>query len=107
MRPKSNRTIEYDIYWHVSFTESSNIKNKIKYKSIIKARSKELCKKILVKKIMDDQPDVKLTGIKIQELHKNSSINRLKLDIKDWECIRKCAFPNIINNLFKYNLHES
>ena len=107
MKTKSNKKIEYDVYWNVSFTQSSNIKNKTNYKSIIKARSESLCKKILVKKITDDYPGVTLTNIRIRELHKKSSINGLRLDIKDWECIRKCAFPNIINNLFKYNSNES
>lgn len=98
-----NKKFQFDQYWSIKYTEvSSNSENK-DYKVIIKARSLDLAKNILKAKCKELNSHCKVKILNINMLHSNSAINRLKLNLKDWECIKSSSFPNSIDVLFKFN----
>ena len=95
---------QYDQYWSVHYTEynNSDISGK-DYKTIIRARSAELAKDILRNKVSEDNKISKVKALCIFMLHKDSTVNDLSLNLKDWDCIHKSAFPNEVNTLFKFD----
>lgn len=92
----------FDQYWSVFFTERKPDGEEVDYKTIIKARSLELVKDILIKKVREAEPRLKVKSLQINLLRRKSSINNLRLNLKDWEHVKNCAFPNIADHLFKY-----
>jgi len=95
-------TFSYDQYWSISYTQVFEDRFEKDYKSIVKARSAELARNILHAKINEDHPNSKLKSVTIVMLRHKGYINKLKLNIEDWEHIKNCAFPNLANHLFKY-----
>lgn len=93
----------YDQYWNVQYTQQSLRGNELDYKTIIKARSRDLAKSYLLKKLRSELEGFKIKGVRLSLLHKDSTINNKSLTIQDWKDIRSCSFPNEVNILFKYN----
>ena len=102
MSKKEPFKYSYDQYWNVQYTEVYSNKTERDYKIIVKAMSSVLAKKILLKKVKEDNPQHKVKAFTCNLLKVNSTINNLKLTILDWEHIHKCAFPNSANILFKF-----
>lgn len=101
--PKKNITeYSYDQYWSIHYTEVYSDRTERDYKLIIKARSSILAKKILQKKVKEDNARHKVKSFTCNLLQINSTIDNLKLTLKDWEHIKTCSFPNSANILFKY-----
>jgi len=94
---------QYDQYWSVHYTEysNSNISGK-DYKTVIRSRSAELAKDILRKKVSEDNKGSKVKALCIFMIHKDFKINDVSLNFKDWNCVKKCAFPNEVNTLFRF-----
>jgi len=92
----------FDQYWSVFFTERLPDGSETDYKTIIKAMSLDLVREILIKKARETDSRIKIKSVQINLLRKNSSINNIRLDLEDWEHVKKCAFPNIADHLFKY-----
>lgn len=93
----------FDQYWCFHFTEKYKDDTEKDFKAIIKARSSDFAKKILILKTREDQPTTKLKSISFYMLHKEAEINTKHLNIVDWKHIHNCAFPNEVNILFKYH----
>ena len=98
-----NTKFSYDQYWSVQYTEKFSKGNELDYKTIIKARSRDLAQSYLIKKNKSLDNGSKIKGIRLSLLHKESTINNKPLTIQDWEDIRSCSFPNEVDILFKYN----
>lgn len=98
-----NQNFSFDQYWCLHFTEKYADESEKDFKCIIKARSASFAKKILFLKIKEEYPKTKVKSIFCTMLRKKSEINTKKLSIKDWDCVKKCSFPNEVDILFKYN----
>jgi len=99
---KTSKIYSFDQYWNVHYTELFHDGTERDYKTIIKARSCDYVREILLKKVKEDNPNNKVKAFQCFMLTKDSSINNLSLNIKDWSHIRKASFPNISNILFKF-----
>lgn len=93
----------FDQYWKIGYTEHSRNGNELDYHTIIKARSADLAKKILIKKVKEDNPSHKIKSLQIFMFAHDTHIGGLKLNIKDWQCIKAASFPNFANHLFKHH----
>tara|TARA_B100000085_G_scaffold221196_1_gene206099 strand:- start:4554 stop:4964 length:411 start_codon:yes stop_codon:yes gene_type:complete len=99
-----------DQYWKLTYTLFKNKSAEDIFVSVVKSRSYEFAKKILIEKIKDDDPNIKIKNINGWMFHKNFLFNRSTkkdlnlINIKDWEDIKKCSFPNENNYLFKFHL---
>ena len=93
---------QFDQYWNVQYTEKKEDGSEKDYKTVIRARSCELAKEILKKKIKSDFPKSKVKSVMIYMFHKDGEINDNPLCIKDWAAIKESAFPNEVNVLFRY-----
>ena len=101
---KYRRTkFSFDQYWKIGYTEHSRDGNELDYHTIIKARSADLAKKILIKKVKEDNPSHKIKSLQIFMFAHDTHIGGLKLNIKDWQCIKAASFPNFANHLFKHH----
>tara|TARA_X000000950_G_scaffold43209_2_gene48490 strand:- start:41545 stop:42414 length:870 start_codon:yes stop_codon:yes gene_type:complete len=98
-----SKIFSFDQYWCLHFTEKYVDGSEKDFKCVIKARSADFAKKILSLKIKFDQPKTKVKSISAYMFRKNSEINTKLLNLKDWDCIKKCSFPNELDILFKYN----
>ena len=74
------------------------------YAVFIKAKSYELAKSILIQKIREDNPNIKVKSIQGAMFHKDYKHNGLKLTPARWLEIREASFPNIANVLHKQHL---
>lgn len=92
----------YDQYWNVQYTELLSDKTEKDFKTIIKARSADLAKLYLKKKIKEDSAGSKLKSFSIFMFHKDGEINTINLSLADWESIKDASFPNEVGILFKY-----
>ena len=92
----------YDQFWSIHYTEVFENKKERDYKVIVKARSAQLAKLILKKKVQEDSAKNKITNLQIYMLRPKTALNNLKLTIDDWKHIHQAAFPNVSNVLFKY-----
>jgi hypothetical protein len=101
---KYNRKQKYqfDQFWAVHYTEIFTDKTERDYKAIIKARSADYAKDILIKKTKDDNPNHLLNNIQVYMFQPGGSLNNLILTIEDWDHIHKASFPNVANVLFKH-----
>jgi hypothetical protein len=96
---------QYDQYWSIHYTEYNDLNISGKdYKTIIRSRSAELAKDILRKKVSEDNKGSKVKALRLFMLHKDSIINDLSLNLKDWSCIKKCSFPNEVNTIFRFEV---
>jgi hypothetical protein len=98
-----NVKFQFDQYWSIKYTEVDQNSKQSDYKVIIKARSGDLARSILKAKCKETSPHCKIKGISINMLHSNSVVNGLKLNLKDWECVKSSSFPNCVNVLFRFN----
>lgn len=98
-----NKIFSFDQYWCLHFTEKYADKSEKDFKCVIKARSADFAKKILLLKIKCDHPETKVKSIFAYMFRKKSEINTKPLNLKDWGHIKKCSFPNELDILFKYN----
>lgn len=98
-----SKKFSFDQYWKLDYTECGQDGNELDYRTIIKARSADLAKKILIKKVKEDNSSHKIKALQIFMFAHNTHIGGLKLNIKDWQCIKVASFPNFANHLFKYN----
>ena len=102
----------YDQYYKIYFTLFKNLSYEENYVCVIKSRSYEFSKNLLISKIKEDMPDFKVKNIRGYMFHKDYMFERSrvqsenKISIKDWEDIRNCAFPNQNDFLFKYKISE-
>lgn len=97
-------TFSYDQYWSIVYTQVFGDNTEKDYRSIVKARSAELARNTLYTKIKEDHPRSKLKSVTIVMLRHQGYINRLMLNIEDWEHIKNSAFPNLANHLFKFEI---
>lgn len=95
----------YSQYWLMSYTELRQDNQKLKFKTIIQARSAASAIYILEKKTNSDNPNSKIINLKIKMFHKQFKLNRKKLSLVNWMDIKNCSFPNEVNILFKH--HDS
>lgn len=93
----------YSQYWLISYTELRETQEKLKFKTIIQARSSTSALNILSKKTNSDNLNSKIINFKIKMLHKKFKLNKKKLSLLNWMDIKNCSFPNEVNILFKYN----
>lgn len=93
---------KYDQYYYIKYSLSFRFSPTKKYVSVVKARSASLAKEIVKLKLSRDYPNADLKFHSTQMFSQQSSFQRRKLSISDWQNIRTCAFPNISDHLFKY-----
>ena len=93
----------YSQYWLMSYTELRRDNQKLKFKTIIQARSSISATGILEKKTSLDNPDSKIINLKIKMFHKEFKLNKKKLSLVNWMDIKNCSFPNEVNILFKHH----
>jgi len=97
-----NTNFPHEQYWCFHFTEKYPDNSEKDFKCIIKARSADFARKILLLKTKYDQPKTKLKSIFCSMLRKDSEINTKNLNLKDWDYVKQCCFPNELDILFKY-----
>ena len=81
----------YDQYWNVQYTELLPDKTEKDFKTIIKARSADLAKLYLKKKIKEDSPGSKLKAFSIFMFHRDGEINAVNISLTDWELIKDAS----------------
>lgn len=92
-------------YWNLNYTERSPSGSEKDFKSIIYAKSYQVAIHILKLRISEDDPAIKVKAIQGFMFHKDYHSNSNgRLGIKEWEQIRKSAFPNENNFLFKLEI---
>ena len=102
----------FDQYYKIYFTIFKNHSFELNYVTVLKARSFEFAKDLLVLKLKEDEPDFKVKNIRGYMFHKDYHFDRSSIDsenkitIEDWANIRACAYPNQNNFLFKYKISE-
>lgn len=100
------KVFSFSQYWLMYYTERYSDKSEKDYATFIKARSYSLAKIILLEKVKEDHPNVKVKavlGYMLHKKYKHTNTNQL-LSVSDWENIRQSAFPNVSNFLFKKHL---
>ena len=102
----SDSDIVYDTekIWVITFNDVE-VSFVTTFKSFVKAKSRNLAKQIFLKKISTQEPNAKISLLKISKLHK--TFNRRKgeiLSLAEWEAFRKLSFPNTVNSLFKISV---
>jgi DNA invertase Pin-like site-specific DNA recombinase len=109
---RSNKSIQktyrsklhrFDQYWSLSYTEKYKNGYEKDFRTIIKARSYSIAKKILVIKSEEDNEDVEIKAVQGSMFHKHFKIGTKTLGIKEWGQIQSACFPNENNYLFKIN----
>tara|TARA_B110000196_G_scaffold317461_1_gene330660 strand:+ start:4904 stop:6118 length:1215 start_codon:yes stop_codon:yes gene_type:complete len=96
-------------YWVVHFSEMLGGELLGNYRTLIKARSGELAKEILLKRISEENKDIKIISILFYFFHKGfSRFSGVKLNssISTWDHIRKISFPNEFNKIFKLEKYK-
>ena len=95
-----------DQYWKFTYTIFKNKSAEDIFVSVVKARSYDFAKSILTQKLKEDDPNINVKNINGWMFHSNFNFNRSAnknlnlINIKDWQDIRKCSFPNENNYLF-------
>ncbi|MDA1237314.1 MAG: hypothetical protein O3A15_00010 [Proteobacteria bacterium] len=94
----------HDQYWFISYTEIYKNSKERDFKTIVKARSAELARKILTERLEENDLFLKVKSFTISMIHgkwQMASLNK-PLSISQWESIRSISFPNDWNKLFKF-----
>ena len=92
-------------YWNINYTEKYSDGSEKDFKTFIKAKSYAFAKEILLKRLREDDPNIKIKAVHGFLFHKGyKSQGRTGLGITDWDLIRKAAFPNGNNALFKHEI---
>ena len=94
----------HDQYWCLGYTEVYKNKTERDFKTVIKARSAELAKNILIKRLKEDKFFLKIRTVSSSMVHAKWQIAALRrpLSVTQWEAIRAISFPNDWNRLFKF-----
>lgn len=97
------KTFPFYQYWIVYFTEKYPSGEEKDFTTFIKAKSAELVRLIIKAKVDEDQSGTKTKAISVYMLHKDyiNTVTNTTLSVEDWSNVRKSAFPNINNFLFK------
>lgn len=93
----------YHQYWIVYFTEKYSDNSEKDFVTFIKAKSYELAKSILKRRVLEQDQNIKLksvVGYLLHSKYKNTYTGD-RLSLEDWDNIKQSAFPNINNFLFK------
>jgi len=99
------KLFEYDQYWNVNYTEVSSENIETDYKTIIKARSFDLAKINLIKRLLEDDQGASIKAVQGYMFHGNYKYHEnKKLELKQWDQIKKASFPNENNILFKIEI---
>ncbi|NDB29754.1 hypothetical protein EB151_09415 [archaeon] len=93
---------KYDQYYYIKYSLSFRFSPTKKYVSVVKARSASLAKEIVKLKLSRDYKDSNCKIHSVRMFSQQSSFQRRRLSMSDWQNIRTCAFPNISDHLFKY-----
>ena len=96
-----NQKFHFYQYWNLRYTERDQDKSEKDYAVIIKAKSYDLAKSILIQKVSEDNPNITAKSIQGAMFHKDYTHNGMKLNPELWSNIREAAFPNIANTLHK------
>ncbi len=102
----------FDQYYKIYFTLYKNHAFEINYITVIKSRSFEFARDLLLLKLKETEPDLKVKNIRGYMFHKDYCFSRSsiesenKITMEDWENIRSCAYPNQNNFLFKCKISE-
>lgn len=92
-------------YWNINYTEKYDDGSEKDFKTFIKAKSYDFAKEILLKRLREDDPNIKIKAVQGFLFHqKYKSQGRKGLGITDWDLIRKAAFPNGNNAIFKHEI---
>jgi len=92
-------------YWNINYTEKYSDGSEKDFKTFIKAKSYAFAKEILLKRLREDDPSIKIKAVHGFLLHKNyKSQGRNRLGVTQWDLIRKASFPNGNNTLFKHHV---
>lgn len=99
----SKKTDHFEVpqYWKACYQETRPNGEVVEFKTVLRAKSKDFARKILLKKIEEDSPGASLNSARFYRFHKLSEVNGRKISITDWAHIRDAAFPNEVNILFK------
>lgn len=103
-RYNRRKKYQFDQFWAAHYTEIYSDKTERDYKTVIKARSSDYAKEILIKKTKEDNSNHLLKNIQIYMFQPGGSLNNLSLTIADWDHIHKASFPNVANVLFKCHI---
>tara|TARA_Y100001938_G_C8086320_1_gene432283 strand:+ start:38 stop:1078 length:1041 start_codon:yes stop_codon:yes gene_type:complete len=103
---KARRTVYHvDQYWNINYTEKYSDGTEKDFKTFIKAKSYAFAKEILLKRLREDDPSIKIKAVQGFMFHKGyCSVEKSHLKAKDWEQIRNASFPNANHTLFKYEV---
>jgi hypothetical protein len=94
-------------YWNLHYTERQFDDTERDYVTFIKAKSYNLAKSILIQKIGEDNPDIKVKAIQGAMFHKTYRCDNGPLTPERWAQIREASFPNIANILYKKHLERA
>jgi len=91
-------------YWCLSYTECYKAGPERDFKTIVKARSADLAKEILLARLKEDENFRKIRSVGVSMVHDCWHIADLRrtLSIEQWEAIRNVSFPNDWNKVFKF-----
>ena len=89
-------------YWNITYTERYSHGEEKDFRIFIRAKSYKSAKQILLLRLQEDDPKIKLKAVMGFMFHKDyKSDNGKRLGLKEWQQIRDAAFPNVSNTLFK------
>ena len=98
-----NTVFQYHQYWSIAYTEKYADGSEKDFTTFIKAKSYALAKHLLVARLKESDPQVKIKSIQGFMMHKDFKPRiKNKLGVKEWEQIRSASFPNIHNVIFKH-----
>lgn len=92
-------------YWNINYTEKHPSGTEKDFKTVISAKSYQLSILILETRLKEDSPLIKVKSVQGFMFHKGYRSEKSgKLNLKNWEQIRKASFPNENNFLFKVEI---
>jgi len=101
------KAFHFHQYWNINYTERYGNGTEKDFKTFIKSKSYAFAKEILLKRLREDDPDIKIKAVHGFMFHKDyRSMTKPSLKVEDWEQIRKASFPNEHNVLFKYEVER-
>ena len=101
------QTFQVHQYWNLNYTEKYADGSEKDFKTFIKAKSYNLAKEMLLKRLREDDPNIKIKAVHGFLFHKNyKPVQKRNLTLKEWEQIRKASFPNQHNVLFKLEIER-
>ena len=96
------KVFDFDQYWNINYTEKYKDGSERDFKTFIRAKSYDLAKEILIEKLKDEDPSIKVKAVQGFMFHGNYKIHKnRRLTFENWEQIKKASFPNYNNILFK------